>query len=212
MYNKQVWHDRKHQVEVFRNDAGEVIGTIISFRKGICLINPHPDVLIALYQEAKIRRIGSVNTIILTDRRPEFVRGLCTFLGYSRTLKRGKPLSVRIVSDDRSTRAFIDSCCMQIMRGGSRFSFDLDTIDPGESYILGDAVITAEHYTSDNNARFLCVRTSNRRIDYYDERHTAQSYGLLDGEEPDVAVRAVQLPLLPETVAVRNETLVAHAS
>lgn len=211
MYNKQVWHDRKHQVEVYRNDSGEVIGTIISFRKGICLINPRPDILIALYQEAKIRRIGSVNSVLLTDRRPEFVRGLCTFLGYSRKLKRGKPLSVRIVAEDRSANSFIDSCCMQIMQGGSRFAFDLDMLDTNATYELGDAVISVERAGSGSDAQFLCIQTSSCRIDYYDERHSKPSHTLLEGVGPDVAVRAVQLPVYPETVAVRGVGITAFA-
>ena len=213
MYSKQVWHDRKHQVEIYRGEAGEVIGTIVSFRKGICLINPRPDILIALYQEAKIRRIGSVNTILLTDRRPEFVRGLCTFLGYSRKLNRGKPLSVRLLAEDAGAQSFVDSCCMQILRGGSRFEFDLAGLSGEETLELGDAVITVEQVDRDGESLppFLCIRTSERRIDYYDERYREVESIELGGSGPDVAIRAAELPLYRDHAASRPVGIVARA-
>ncbi len=53
MFSKQVWHDRKHQAEVFVTQEGVVSGTILSWKRGVCLVNPRPEVLVALYQGSK---------------------------------------------------------------------------------------------------------------------------------------------------------------
>lgn len=203
MFNKQVWHDRKQQVEVFRNGAGDVIGTIVSFRKGICLINPLPEVLIALYQESKIRRIQSINAILLTDRRPDLVRGLCTFLGYSRQLKRAKNLDVRLMSDDRGAANFLNSCCMQIMKSGSKFTLDLAYLGTGSRYFLGDATIHSvplHEVSGGSPPPMLEIATAGMTLHYYDERFTEESYRPLTGEKPDVSVRAVQVPQYSQIV------------
>lgn len=197
MFSKQVWHDRKHQVEVFRNQEGEVIGTIVSFRKGICLINPRPDVLIALYQEAKIRRISSVNAIVLTESRPEFVRGLCTFLGYSRELKRRKVLDVRVVVENPRATSFINSCCMQIMKSGSKFDLDLGHLSGDAEHHIGDGAIRVRRTVAgpeQTSMPFVEIQTGERTIHYFDERFREQEIVSADGVEPDVAVRAAQIP------------------
>lgn len=198
MFGKQVWHDRRHQVEVFRNEDGEVIGTIVSFRKGICLINPRPDILVALYQEAKIRRISSVNAIILTESRPEFVRGLCTFLGYSRELRRRKDLEVRVVVENPRSSSFINSCCMQIMRSGSRFDLDLDHLTGEREYRLGDGTIRVRRSLPDDLRTampFVEIATGERVIHYYDERFREQDVASESTESvPDVVVRAASIP------------------
>lgn len=203
MFSKQVWHDRKHQVEVFRNQEGEVIGTIVSFRKGICLINPRPDILIALYQEAKIRRISSVNTIVLTESRPEFVRGLCTFLGYSRELKRRKVLGVRMVVENPRATSFINSCCMQIMKSGSQFDLDLGHLTGDADHRLGDGIIRVRRTAADAEQTampFVEIRTGERTIHYFDERFRDCDVASADGFEPDVAIRAAQIPLYRQVI------------
>ncbi len=212
MFSKQVWHDRRHQIEVFRNEAGCVIGTIASCRRGIVLINPRTDILVALYQEAKIRRIASINTVVLTTTSPEHVRGLCGFLGYSRELTRRKQLEVRFADNPlRPATPFINSCCMQLMTSATRFALDLGAIVPnGSAYVIGDAELRLRSIPNEN-AEVLDIRTPDRRIVFADDRlDLAASVEDRDSDcETDVVIRAAnELPQRSIATAPKSARLV----
>lgn len=198
MYSKQVWHDRRHQIELFRNSDAEMIGTIVSFRKGICLVDPTSDILVALYQEAKIRRIGSINGVVLTSTSPERIRGLCTFLSYSRELRRKKRLDVRFLENPaRASADFINSCCMQLMRRGSKFELDLAKVDERHPYLLGEGRIAPIEPYGDRSVRqTLEIRTRDRRILFVDDRlPRSADLSETSGKSPDVVVRTGSSPL-----------------
>lgn len=197
MYSKQVWHDRRHQLEVFVNDEGAISGVIISTKRGICLINPRPEILIALYQEAKIKRILSINAIILTQSTPEIVRGLCTFLGYSRKLRRRKALDVYVHEAGDRERSFVDSCCMQLMSHDRLFEFTIHKAKAGSPFAIGEGRLQFD--LLDGGSRTLSprltLRTDTRRFEYYDETFVSDVIDSGEEGKPDLIVRAIQLPL-----------------
>ena len=213
MFSKQVWHDRKHQAEVFVNEEGVVSGAIISFRKGICLVNPRPEILIALYQEAKIKRILSINAVVLTDSSPEFVRGLCTLIGYSRELRRKKPLKVFVNAVGRLSPMFVNSCCAQLMSRQSLFDLKIKAVPPGKSFEVGDAELRFRLMQRNSAQRanpMLEVETTDRLLHFYDESFTDELdlYADPSQRQPDIAIRSVQLSqfrqiLKPEGRVVR---------
>ena len=110
MFSKHVWHDRNHQAEVFITGSGAIGGTIVAYKGAVCVINPRPEILTALYQEAKIKRILSIKYVILTDNTIEFTRGLCALVGYSRGLRRKSPLKIITRDDTRISTDFLSSC------------------------------------------------------------------------------------------------------
>src|SRR5512133_3890131 len=107
MFSKHVWFDRTHAVEVYIGPDGIVSGTVVAYEGAVCLINPRPEVLTALYQEAKLRRILSVRAIVITDNRIDFTRGLCSFVSYSRGLRRRLPLTIVIRKEARISSDFL---------------------------------------------------------------------------------------------------------
>ncbi len=212
MFSKQVWHDRKHQAEVFVNEEGVVSGAIISFRKGICLVNPRPEILIALYQEAKIKRILSINAVVLTDSSPEFVRGLCTLISYSRELRRRKPLDIFVTAEGRRSPMFVNSCCAQLMTRQSLFDLDIHAVPTGKTFSVGEGELRFHslRYPNTIGNPMLEVMTTERTIHFYDESCTEEldSYDHLPESVPDIVIRSVQLSqyrqiLKPEQRIVR---------
>lgn len=211
MFSKQVWHDRKHQAEVFVNGEGVVSGTILSYKRGVCLVNPRPEVLVALYQEAKIKRILGVNAVVLTDNAPEFVRGLCTLITYSREFRRRKPLTVYVRADSIISPMFLNSCCAQLMRERTQFDLNIISVPVAESFTVGDA--TLQYLLPENSPRrsrpYLELRTLDRLIHYYDESYLGEMTDYtIAGEAPDVAVRAVQLSQYRQIVPAKKQELV----
>ncbi|MCB0711194.1 MAG: hypothetical protein KDD67_02570 [Ignavibacteriae bacterium] len=212
MFSKQVWHDRKHQAEVFVNEEGVVSGSILSFKKGICLVNPRPEILIALYQEAKIKRILSINAVVLTDSSPEFVRGLCTLISYSRELRRRKPLTVYVTAEGRRSPMFVNSCCAQLMTQQSLFDLEIVTLPTGKSTQIGEASLKFHSLrnTKAVSNPMLEIATAERTIHFYDETCTEEldMYKDRPDSEPDIIIRSVQLSqfrqiLKPETRVVK---------
>ena len=204
MFSKQVWHDRKHQAEVFVNSEGVVSGTILSWKKGMCLVNPRPEVLVALYQEAKIKRILGVNAVVLTSHAPEFVRGLCTLIAYSRELRRKKPLTVYIRSDGAVSPVFLNSCCAQLMRQCSQFDLDIVPVALEHEFEVGEGILRYRLTESDARTPYLELRTGDRRIHFYDESFHEEPHECVGEQEaPDIAIRTVQLPQYRQIIPTR---------
>ena len=212
MFSKQVWHDRKHQAEVFVNQEGVVSGTILSWKRAVCLVNPRPQVLVALYQEAKIKRILGVNAVVLTDHSPEFVRGLCTLIAYSRELRRKKPLNVFVRSDGPVSPVFLNSCCAQLMRQRSQFELNIVPVPSKSSFQIGEGELQYLPTNAGARTSFLELRTADRLIHFYDEdcREELEEY-VGDAETPDIAIRAVQLPQYSQIIPARQTRELAKA-
>lgn len=210
MFSKQVWHDRKHQAEVFVNGEGMVSGTILSYKRGVCLVNPRPEVLVALYQEAKIKRILGVNAVVLTDHSPEFVRGLCTLIAYSRELRRRKPLTVYVRADGVISPVFLNSCCAQLMRERTQFELNIVPVPVAIPFGVGEASLRymlPENSPHPRRSRpYLELRTGDRAIHYYDESYAGEMTDYaIGGEAPDIAIRAVQLPQYRQIIPAKRE-------
>lgn len=213
MFSKQVWHDRKHQAEVFVNEEGVVSGTIIAYKRGVCLVNPRPAVLVALYQEAKIKRILGVNAVVLTDHSPEFVRGLCTLITYSRELRRRKPLDVYVRSDGVISPVFLNSCCAQLMQECSQFDLNIRTVDMGTPFSVGDAELRYARHEGRPTSAILEIRTQDRLLHFYDEsfQEELDVYTPKDVDSPDIAIRAVQLPQYRQIIPAPQRSEFVHA-
>ncbi len=207
MFSKQVWHDRKHQVEVFITEEGVISGTIIAYKGGVCLINPRPEVLIALYQEAKIKRILGVNAVLLTDNTPAFTRGLCALVSYSRGLRRRRPLSVVTRSDTKISTDFLNSCCARLLED-SAFDVDITTLKRGETLSQGEGrvrYIGLPGIEANTANPYLEVVTRTKTIQYYDESHTGQfdDTHVVNSVNPDLVIRATELPRYSQVVRER---------
>ena len=209
MFSKQVWHDRKHQAEVFVNGEGIVSGTILSWKRGVCLVNPRPEVLVALYQEAKIKRILGVNAVVLTDQSPEFVRGLCTLIAYSRELRRRKPLSVYVSANGPTSPVFLNSCCAQLMREQSQFELNISAVPIGDPFTIGEGTLRYLMANKASTTPYLELRTSDRHVHFYDETFNEELDEYLgENQAPDIAIRAVQLPQYNQIVPAQRREAV----
>jgi hypothetical protein len=198
MFTKHVWYDRKHQAEVFITDEGVISGTIVAYQGAVSIVNPRQEILAALYQEAKIKRILSLRTVILTDNTIEFARGLCSLLNYSRGLRRKTPLTVITRDDSRVAREFITSCCSPVV-GGSSFEVNVVALKIGEQYELGIGTIG---FINDGEQRnpLLVVKTGERTLHYLDESHNGapDESQVISSERPNVVIRAAELPKYAE--------------
>jgi hypothetical protein len=204
MFSKHVWHDRKHQAEVFITGAGAIGGTIVAYKGAVCVINPRPEILTALYQEAKIKRILSIKYVILTDNTIEFTRGLCALVGYSRGLRRKSPLTILTRDDTRISTDFLGSCCSRLL-GDEAFDVAIETLKIGESREVGSGTVT--FLPGDENP-FLAIRTERRLLHYYDESHTGpfSDEHPVGTDKPNVVIRAAEL--LPQNRPVRRPMIV----
>jgi hypothetical protein len=197
MFSKHVWYDRKHQAEVFITDEGVISGTIVAYEGAICVINPRPEVLLALYQESKIKRIIGVKAVILTNDSIDFTRGLCAFVNYSRGLRRRSPLTIIARSDSNISPDFLSSCCARLW-GDSQFDVRFAHLRPGDEYELGKGAIRFARaaHEGPHAAPHLEVRTAKERtLHFYDESHpdTFASASKSD-EKPNLVIRAADLP------------------
>ncbi|MEO5930843.1 MAG: hypothetical protein ABIR47_12980 [Candidatus Kapaibacterium sp.] len=197
MFSKHVWYDRQHQAEVFITDEGEISGTIVAYQGAVCVINPRPEILLALYQEAKIKRILSIRSIILTDNSIAFTRGLCAFVNYCRGLRRRTPLTIVTHTDSRISNDFLRSSCARLW---SDCAFDLEYahLTTGEIYGLGRGNIrfTRPPRGNEGSRPYLVMTTDkNRSLHYYDESYDAAvDDSHADEEKPNVVIRAGELP------------------
>ncbi len=200
MFSKHVWHDRRHQAEVFINDDGEVSGTIVAYKGAVCLINPRPEILTALYQEAKIRRILAVRAVILTDSRMEFTRGLCALVGYSRGLRRRRPLEILTSTDVDISYDFLNSCCARLLGDTAPFDVEIRKLRNVQRHQVGDGAVCfvrlpASQRGGDANP-YVVIETSERTMHYYDETHRGEFDDVHDARtaRPHLVVRAQEMP------------------
>jgi hypothetical protein len=195
MFSKHVWYDRKHQAEVFITHEGVISGTIVAYEGAICVINPRPEILLALYQEAKIKRILGVRAVILTSDSIDVTRGLCAFVNYSRGLRRRSPLTIIARGDSRISPDFLSSCCARLW-GDSQFAVQFAHLRAGENFPLGKGSIRFDR-AANSEAPHLVVQTQKERtLHYYDESHseTFASAAPPDGDKPNIVIRAADLP------------------
>ncbi len=200
MFSKHVWYDRRHQAEVFINEAGTISGTIVAYKGAVSVINPRPEILTALYQEAKIKRILGIKAVIMTDNTIEFTRGLCALVNYSRGLRRRSPLQVITRDDSRISTDFLNSCCSRLLED-SAFDLDIVALGAGESRQVGQGSVSfvRDRETAEESP-CLVVATDQRTLHYYDESHR----GALDPERPS--------PLGRPNVVIRAAALLQGAS
>lgn len=195
MFSKHVWYDRQHQAEVFITDSGTISGTIVAFKGAVCVVNPRPEVLTALYQEAKIRRILSLKAVILTDNTIEFTRGLCALVNYSRGLRRRSPLLVLTRDDSRISTDFLNSCCSRLLED-SAFDLNIVPLATGQRHEIGKGGVRFLRLPDQDQgiSPYLEIATENRTLHYYDESH----HGPFDDQvirepRPNVVIRAAAL-------------------
>ncbi len=198
MFSKHVWYDRKHQAEVFITDEGVISGTMVAYDGAVCMINPRPEVLLALYQEAKIKRILSVKSVIITDNSIALTRGLCAFVNYCRGLRRRSSLSIVTHADTSISKEFLMTGCMRLWSDSS-FELQYAHLGTGESFELGKGRIrfVAPPEGSDSSRPFLEVSTDrDRSLHFYDESHRGQLPTEPDPTlpKPNVVIRAAELP------------------
>lgn len=168
MFSKHVWYDHKHQAEVFLGDNGEVSGTIIAYEGTVFVVNPHPEILTALYHEAKMKRILSLGGVVLTDSALEHTRGLCALVNYSRGLRRKRPLLVVSRKGGAMPATYLNSACSQLLRQTSQFPVNLHTVGENEPFRFGKGTITFLPYSTDEaDASVLEIRTERGRVLHY---------------------------------------------
>jgi hypothetical protein len=198
MFSKHVWYDRKHQAEVFITTEGVVSGTILAHRGSVCVVNPRPEILSALYQEAKIKRILSLKTIILTDNTIDYARGLCALLNYSRGLRRHSPLTVVARADTRISTDFLTSCCSKLLNDSAHFKVTIERIQTGDTCSLGEGTASFERMKEDDLERNprLVVRTDQCVLHYLDETHSGASEesAIISADRPNVVIRTAEIP------------------
>ncbi len=208
MFSKHVWHDRKHQAEVYITDDGVISGTLVAYDGAVCVINPRPEILIALYQEAKIRRILSVKGVILTENKIEFTRGLCAFVNYSRGLRRRSPLTIISREGTQIGNDFLSSCCSKLLGDSPQFDVAFARLRPQDSYRLGRGSVRFVEPTAGlagTNPLLVVSTEKEKTLYYYDESHqegfTAEQ--LPHVPRPDVVIRAGKLPAYSRHVLER---------
>jgi hypothetical protein len=214
MFSKHVWYDRKHQAEVFITDEGVISGTIVAYEGAISVINPRPEVLLALYQEAKIKRILGVKAVILTSDSIDFTRGLCAFVNYSRGLRRRSPLTIIARSDSRVSPDFLSrvspdflsSCCARLW-GDSQFDVQFAHLRPGDEFALGKGRLRFDRTSDDESPHLVMHTEKDRTLHYYDESHSETFAHAADtaGEKPNLVIRAADLPGYLKSVRRRLE-------
>jgi hypothetical protein len=197
MFTKHVWYDRRHQVEVFITDDGVVSGTIMAIKGMVAVVNPRPEILSALYQEAKIKRILSLRTVILTDNTIDYARGLCALLSYSRGLRRKTPLRVITRENTRISTDFLTSCCSRLLDGDAHFDVTIDRLGIGEDRSLGGGTIGFRQITGDRDANpRLVVATEQQTLHYLDESHSSavDPATVISEHRPNIVIRTAELP------------------
>jgi|GEM_PF-1795028 len=168
MFSKHVWYDTRHQAEVFLDENGEVSGTIVAYEGTVFVVNPHPEILTALYHEAKMKRILSLGGVVLTDSALEHTRGLCALVNYSRGLRRKRPLLVISRRGGALPTAYLNSACSQILRQTSQFPVTIQTLGENEPFRFGKGTISFLPYsTEEADASVLAIRTERGRLLHY---------------------------------------------
>ena len=200
MFSKHVWHDRKHMAEVYIAEGGIVSGTLVAYEGAVCLINPRPEILTALYQEAKLKRILSIKAVLLTDNTIQYTRGLCALVGYSRGLGRKTPLQVITRSDCQVSTDFLHSCCARLLED-SAFDVDIMPLPTGKSQDVGSGAVRYVRPPKGVEGNpYLVVKTDERTLHYYDETHKGEfdDSHVVKTARPNVVIRAAELPKVTE--------------
>ncbi len=208
MFSKHVWYDRKHQAEVYITDEGVISGTLVAYEGAVCVVNPRPEILMALYQEAKIRRILSVKGVILTDNKMEFTRGLCAFVNYSRGLRRRSPLTVITREGAQVANNFLSSCCSRLLGESPQFDVSFARVGQEQSYQMGRGSVRFVEPSGDQgegNPLLVIATEKERTLHFYDESHrTTSDTDLFPGlPRPNVVIRAGKLPAYSRHVLER---------
>lgn len=211
MFSKHVWYDRKHQAEVYITDEGVISGTLVAYEGAVCVINPRPEVLLALYQEAKIKRILAVKAVILTDNRMDFTRGLCAFVNYSRGLRRRSPLTIITRQGAHVSNNFLFSCCAKLLGDTPQFDVQFARVRAGASHRLGNGdvrFINVAATTPGVNPLLVVATDKQRTLHYYDETYRDLIENPMPGSlpTPNVVIRAGQLPAYSKQVLERLTT------
>lgn len=194
MFSKHVWYDRRHQAEVFISDDGQISGAIIAYKGAVFVVNPRPEIMTALYQEGKIKRILSLKGVVLTDTTMEYTRGVCSLVSYSRALRRKTPLTIITRDNTAISSEFLASCCTQLVPDSS-FEVQLTALPERESFVLGNGLIRYEPQGNTASSPCLVVETRERRIHFYDETHVGSfnSKELPLLQQPHVVIRAANI-------------------
>ncbi len=197
MFSKHVWYDRQHQAEIFSTREGVMSGTIVAYEGAVCMINPRPEILLALYQEAKIRRILAVKAVVLTSDSIEFTRGLCAFVNYCRGLRRRSAVTIISRTGNTVSTDFLSSCCSKLW-GDSQFDVNFQQLDTNQQFTLGKGTLrfTATSAADDSTALLSIATAKGRVLHYYDELHrdAPDTSHRADDERPNVVIRAATLP------------------
>lgn len=193
MFSKHVWYDRKHQAEVYTTAEGVLSGTLVAYDGAVALVNPRPEILLALYQEAKIRRILGVRAVVLTADSMDFTRGLCAFVNYCRGLRRRSALEIISHEGASISMDFLSSCCAKLW-GDSEFEVRLSLLAPNEPKKVGAGHVRFVA-SEPGGAQYLEVTTlKGRTLHYYDERHAGPVEPTADASRPNVVIRAARVP------------------
>lgn len=195
MFSKHVWYDRRHQAEVFLTDDGAISGTIVAYEGAVSVINPRPEILTALYQEAKLKRILSLKGILLTDNTIDYTRGLCALVSYSRGLRRRTPLTIVTRHDTGISPDVLNRCCSQLL-GDALFEVRMVPLGYGQSHQLGTGTISFVKPEGSAVNPVLVMKTSRCALHYLDETHVGApaEWSTVSSERPNVVIRAAELP------------------
>lgn len=207
MFSKHVWYDRKHQAEVYITDEGVISGTLVAYQGAVCVINPRPEILLALYQEAKIKRILAVKGVILTGNHMDFTRGLCAFVNYSRGLRRRSPLTIITREGAHVSNDFLSSCCSKLLGDTPQFDVNFAHVTPVSPYRLGNGSVRFIAPPEDSRANhFLEISTDKERtLHYFDEtyRDAVDNAASSIHPKPNVVIRAGVLPAYSKQILER---------
>jgi len=200
MFGKQVWYDTRHRTEVIVSDNQEVIGTIVAYEGAVLVVNPRAEILSALYQESRLKRLLGLKGVVLTSTSVENGRGICALVNYSRVLRRTAPLAlITLERDPYTTRDFISRCCEHLFVH-SGFELDRVRLRPNVVGAIGKGEIT---FVPAADAGFvLQISTAaGRVIHYYDDSIPVNERDRSVGQRiPDLVVRAAEFSMRP-TVA-----------
>lgn len=164
MFNKHVWSNRRHKIEVFLCNT-EVIGSIVNFESNIILVNPKSEILSALYSEGKIKNINSINTILLTNKSIECSRGLCSVMNYFKVMRRRKVLTV--ITRNDAYAISMNNWCLK-MFSGSIFPTKFVTLKINKNFIYNDLNLSFKNYESAIDKIFLKISSKVHNLYYLD--------------------------------------------
>lgn len=190
MFTKRVWFDKRHLAEVFLMDDTTTIGTIVAYEGTVFLINPVSEMLSALYQESRLKRILGIRGILLTSASVAYARGVCALVNYSRVLSRRTPISIMMPFDEttQSGVEFISRCCRNLVTS-AQFELSLSRLAFGESGDMGKGEVV--FLKEDLGGRLLRIRADRGWTLHYHDGDNYASTGQPSAgtDRPDVVIR-----------------------